>query len=429
MIDFDEEFYLQTNPDVERLVSIGLFDCGFTHYCLNGKYENRLWSNSLISKNFNLKAHYPDGMVKPVNIRPKLRYEPIDKPLKKSTEPYLLILFGHLQRSLFYAGYRAFFRDFDAVFPMFDKIVLSVEFDPIETELATQYCNRIEVIGQKDLYDTEIMPDLIICFSNHLFAKALKLFNRPQRMIYYCQEYEAGFFPFGIEFIEAEKAVAYSQNLIVSTVVLRDFLAGKGLLNATRIFVSSPEIETFDVKPGSSRKLFFYFRPEYFHTRNLPEIIWEAVHEFCNKNHNYDLYLVGTIDTSFSFHLNGNRIYVLSKLPNDAYIELISSCEAVVSMIYSAHPGVVAYQAAASGIPTVTNVFENRNAAYLRQMSENIVPYDPVTDSLAEKIEEAMLMPKGRKSFRNELYAGNDQAPLTGFIFEILNQDENNTLE
>ena len=88
---------------------------------------------------------------------------------------------------------------------------------------------------------------------------------------------------------------------------------------------------------------------------------------------------------------------------------------ALVSLIHSAHPGVIAFQAAASGIPTVTNVFGRRDAALLRRISDNIVPYDPVHDSLLDCIERALTMDKGRPSFDASLYAGAASRDLPGF--------------
>jgi hypothetical protein len=93
---------------------------------------------------------------------------------------------------------------------------------------------------------------------------------------------------------------------------------------------------------------------------------------------------------------------------------------ALVSLIHSAHPGVIAFQAAASGIPTVTNVFGRRDAALLRRISDNIVPYDPVHDSLLDCIERTLTMDKGRPSFDASLYASAASRDLPGFIDGIL---------
>ncbi len=134
--------------------------------------------------------------------------------------------------------------------------------------------------------------------------------------------------------------------------------------------------------------------------------------------------MVGSVDTCYSYKINGTSIYIINKLPKEDYIQLISSCDVAVSMIYSAHPGVIAFQAAASGIPTVTNVFENRDANLLKQVSENILPYDPVRENLLELVEEALIMPKGKKSFNEALYSGPQDQSLNDFIDIVLSSDE-----
>jgi hypothetical protein len=422
-IDFDEEFYLKANKDIAKLVSLGLLDSGFTHFCLSGKNENRIWSNKLIKTKFQLTPNFPEGFFSPTNIKPKQNYPPILKKLEKSKEPFLLILFAHLQSDLFYAGYTAFFRDFLPVFEQFSKITISVESNVYEPKLAKQYYSKIEVVNQNQLYNLKTRPDVILCFSNQLFTKASKLFSELDKTVYYCQEYEAGFFPYGSEFIEAEKAIANSKNIIISTVLLKNFIEKKNLLNDKRIYVTSPKIEQIDIKSGKWNKLFFYFRPEYFHARNIPEILWETVHEFCQKHKGYEIYMVGSIETRFSFEINGNPVFVLNKLPTEQYNELIATCDVVIAMIYSAHPGVIAFQTAASGIPTVTNIFESRDQNILKQISENFVPYNPVKDSLLEKIELALSLPKGIKSFDQELYGGKkEDLTLSEFILKIWNQ-------
>lgn len=130
--------------------------------------------------------------------------------------------------------------------------------------------------------------------------------------------------------------------------------------------------------------------------------------------------MVGTVDTCYSYEINGTPIYVLSKLSKQAYIDLITSCDLVVSMIYSPHPGIIAFQAAASGIPAITNIFENRDKHLLCNISKNIVPYDPVRDNLLELIEYALTLPKGNKSFNESLYSGHQDGSLLDFINDIL---------
>jgi hypothetical protein len=130
--------------------------------------------------------------------------------------------------------------------------------------------------------------------------------------------------------------------------------------------------------------------------------------------------MVGTVATSYSFRRGGNSIFVVQKLKNNDYIGLVSSCDVVVSLIYSAHPGVIAFQTAGSGIPTVTNVFENRSASLLRAISKNFIPYDPLRDDLMTLIEQGLAMPKGERSFNSELYGHQNNQSLEDYFLEIL---------
>lgn len=423
IIDFNEEFYLNVNYDVKQEVIDGSFYSGFSHFCLHGQNERRLWSNNKLECKFSLVPNLPKGMFAPVNLRLKDLNNPNPQSLSKDHPPYLLILFPNLQQNLFYAGYTEFFHDFLPVFDHFPKIVLAVEHHHFEPELAHKFLSRIEVISQKQLNSDPEMPDVIICYSAHMVTKAVDMFNDLNKIVYYCQEFESGFFPFGSSYIEAERAIYHSRHLVISTALLKNFLQQRDLITTNHILVTSPKLERFQIRKDKEKKLFFYFRPEYFNTRNLHEILWDVMQKFCQKYTGYELFLAGTIDTCFSFQINNNDIFVISKLPKDKYFQLISQCDVVVAMIYSAHPGVIAFQAAASGLPVVTNIFDNRNAELLCSISENIVPFDPVRDQLLEKIEIALAMPKGRLSFNENLYSGNQDYPsFEEFISVILEQ-------
>ena len=423
LIDFDENFYLSAHPDVAAAVASGAFSCGYVHYCLAGQYERRVWSDGQLERVFSIKPNFPAGFLAPANVRPLPLgvSSVIDlSHLPKSSEPFLLILFHHLEEDLFFAGYTEFFNDVAPIFGRFTRIVISVESEKFDPNLATRYSNRIEVIQDKELARLGYLPSLIICFNSRLTNKARHFFGDLNRSIYYCQDFESGFFPYGAEYIDAAKAIRNSRNIIVSTALLKDFLIDRKLLTDQRIFTVSPKIEPFDVLSEKTKRIFVYFRPERFHSRNLPETLMEAVQDFCMKHSGYEIYMVGTVDTRYSYRMNGTSIYVISRLPKKEYVQLISSCDVVVSMIYSAHPGVIAFQAAASGIPTVTNTFENRNATLLKQISENIAPYDPVRENLLELIEEALNMPKGKKSFNRVLYSGRQEESLCDFIDTVL---------
>jgi hypothetical protein len=423
MIEFDEDFYLAANRDVAEAVAKGNVSCGYVHYCLAGQYEGRIHSDRQLKHRFSIQPSYPSGFLAPVGDRPlqPLRVRISLAQLPQSPQPFLLILFSHLQEDLFFAGYSEFFKDHGAVFERFDRVIIAVESAKFDKKLASRYLSRIEVMHLSEIGSLKYKPDIVIGFNAHLTCAAYQMLpDTPERVVYYCQDFESGFFPFGADYIVGEKAIADSRNLVVSTELLNKFLSNRGLVNAQHVFVTRPMINILDVPEIKTKRLFFYYRPEFFHKRNMPDALMDAVREFCYKHNGYEIYMVGSVATAYSFKINGTQVYVINKLPKNDYVELISSCDVVVSMIYSAHPGVIAFQAAASGIPTVTNVFENRDASLLKNISKNIVPYDPVRGSLLAAIEQALAMPKGQAAFNEVLYSGNQQGSLANFYTRIL---------
>lgn len=421
LVDFDESFYLAVHPDVAAEVARGVIFSGYLHFCLAGRSEGRIYSDTALRRTFGRDPACSVGALAPVKRRQDSHWISLDH-LPDGQQSLLLIMLSHLQEDLFYAGYSEFFKDYAPIFDRFDRVIVAVVHPQFDASLAVRYSSRIEVIHYPEVVSLKQKPSLLLGFNSHLAEVAHKMLpSHPERVIYYCQDFEAGFFPLGADYIIGERAVANSRNLIVSTELLKKFLQQRGLVTNQKIFVTQPRIEIFKVNEHKTRRLFFYYRPEEFNRRNLPELLVQAVEEFCQIYKGYEIFLVGSVASSYSYKVNGTPVFVLSKLPKDDYVRLIASCDVVVSTIYSAHPGVIAFQAAASGIPAVTNVFENRSADLLRKISSNIVPFDPVRGSLLEAIEKALAMPKGQPSFNEALYSGGGQAgSLADFHDEIL---------
>jgi hypothetical protein len=421
-IDFDEEFYLRANPDVARDVQERRLSCGYAHYCIAGRAEGRKHSDKALHRRYGIHPTLGTGFLAPVDRSP-LQDVALLSGMPESPRSLLLILFSHLQEDLFFAGYSEFFRDYGPIFARFERVVIAVEHREFDASLAARYAPNIEVMHMSAVGSIGYKPALLVAFNAELTERAHRMLPQHRdRIVYYCQDFESGFHPFGVDYIIGERAVARTPNLVVSTEILRRFFQQNGLLADQNVFVTRPRIEALEVSPQKTKRLFLYYRPEMFHKRNLPEVLKEVVLRFTEKYTGYEIYMVGSVRTSYSYRANGTQVYVISKLPMKEYVELISSCDVVVSLIYAAHPGVIAYQAAASGIPTVTNTFRNRDAALLRSISQNLVPYDPVHGDLLESIETALAMPKGGRSFNENLYSGEGGASLLEFHSGILQQ-------
>lgn len=423
-IDFDEAFYKSMHQDIAHLIDQKAYPAGYIHYCLFGKAEGRIWSTNEIKTRFGISPQTGQGFLTPSLAKP-YREEIFDLSYReRSADSWLLIIFSYLQADLFFAGYSEFFRDFKPVFNLFDRVTIAIDSPTFDAAIATAYLSTIEVIHISQLPAIYLKPHVIVAFNHRLFYKAVQIYNDLNRTVYYCQEHEAGFFPFGTDYILAEQAVAKSKNLVISTTLLKEYFAAKQLLsNESHIFITSPKIIPYTVSQGKSKKLFFYFRPESFQSRNLAPMIYSTVAEFCNQHTGYEIYMVGTIATAYSYTQNENKIFISNKLPQDKYIDLISGCDLVISLIYSAHPGVIAYQAAASGIPTITNIFENRSASVLKAISSNLIPFDPVRDDLLDLVQSSLDLPKGNKSFDESIYGKKNDQKLENYIKNIMNME------
>jgi len=418
-LDFDEEFYLAANPDVAHAVVQGRFSCGYVHFCLEGRESGRPWSDRQLEGRFALRANFPLGMMRAEHLLPP----PLDMPVfahrPLAPAPLLLVLVQHLQEDLFFAGYSSLFRDLAPVFDGYARIVVAVANAQFDARLAQRYCERIEVMTMAVLTEMPVRPHVVVCMNHELVLRAMARFGDNRRIVYYCQEFEAGFVPYGSRYVEAETAISCVRWLVLSTLPLEDFLRRRGLVTDQRVCRTAPRIEVLDVDPAPRQRIFFYFRPEFFNSRNLPETVSAAVRAFCLRHDGYEIYLMGSVATRYSYTLNGNSVFVISKLPAEEYHALLASCDAAVALIYAAHPGVIAFQAAASGIPTVTNTFDNRDSAWLKSVSDNFVAFDPVREHLVDKVEQALARPKGVKSFNQALYDGPASQTLAGFLEDV----------
>lgn len=419
-IDFDDYFYLEANPDVKRAVQAGDYLCGYIHYCLYGQNEPRLWSTRHIRREFGVQPQVGQGLFEPTNFKAPSTYGPDLCALPLAAKLTLLVFLQNLQEDLFFAGYSGFFNELKSIFPVFSHIMVVVVSPEFEPELAQRFDQRIEVLHLSELGKLTEKPSVILNFDAETFHVARDIFNALDRTIYYCQDFEAGFYPFGTYYVRAEQAVAHSRNIVLSTGLLKDFLARRDLLSSANIHVTAPLIKALKVEESRKKRLFFYFRPERFNTRNMPELVMATVEAFCRKHRDYEIFLCGAVKTSYSIRVHGTDVSVLSKLPKGEYEALLASCDAVVALIYSAHPGVIAFQAAASGIPTVTNTFETRDSDVLHAISKNIVPFDPVRDDLLDKLEDALRMPKGQPSFNAESYEGRSSESFLQYVTRIM---------
>lgn len=429
-LDFDDAFYLDANPDVKACVLSGEIPCGYVHFLLHGAKEQRPYSDKSVEFAFNVPVKYPSGLFKPSSFLP-LQYFPDLRHLNCSDSTKTLVVFvPYLQKELFFAGYTAFFNDIKNIFSIFDEVKIYVTNSDIDEGLVKGFGSNIVVDSYQNISSLSHRPDLIYVFDSETYHQARDIFSDKGDIIYYCQDDEAGFHPFGTLYIRSRQVNKLVRNCIFSTKMLFDYFNGYGFLSDDcNSFITAPKIdlipsEYLSNKRYDRKRIFFYYRPESFNSRNLDRIIIDSIYKISKEYSELDVFLVGSVATAFSRKIQGVNVYAINKLPKDEYFELLMSCDICVAMIYSAHPGVIAYQAAASGVTTITNTFSNRDAFFLRQISNNLVPYDPLVEDLASKIIESLNIPKKEARFNYKLYSGLDENKIsfTDYNLNILRE-------
>jgi hypothetical protein len=413
--DFDEGFYLAVHADVADAVSRGDFSSGYEHFQVHGEEERRIWSNRTGLVPFDRRAQLGSGIYFPETMR-DLFARTAWKPTLSGRRAHgqLLILVPHLRTELFYAGYSSFFAECAAVAEDFSDVKVICIDDQIAPGILDAYLPDARVVGAHEIGNEPLdEPDLAISFDTNTTLIACEDLGLRARTIYYCQDFEAGLHPYGLAYTRALRALHLCDYLVVSTPQLRDFLDARGLLTAREVCVTVPNVTKLASRPTVPRRIFVYFRPEYFNTRNMADYLLPEILQFCDTNTGYEFFLAGTVATDLAFTYEGNSIVVLSKLNFDDYQDLVMSSEVALSMIYSAHPGVVAYQTALSGIPTITNVFDNRSADDVRRLSPNLIPLDLERDSFVDVFERAL----AHSSVTQESFFFGDDGELSSVEF------------
>jgi hypothetical protein len=268
-------------------------------------------------------------------------------------------------------------------------------------------------------------PLLVYAFDVACIRLANALFRDIAPIVYYCQDFEPSFPPNGSEYVEALRATFSVDNMVVSTTLLYNFLLNSQAISAKNIWVTSPEISPVEIRESIPGQIFCYFRPEEFNRRNLSNLLLEACLELAESGMEYRFFLVGSVETDLAFKVKNSDFIFLSKLEKNDYISLMASSSAVVSLIYSAHPGVIAFQSASSGIPTVTNTFDNRSSNYLSKISKNIIPWNPLTDRLSDAIVRALSQERGVPDFEASMYSQNAPDSFAEFNTRIIQEFNN----
>jgi hypothetical protein len=254
----------------------------------------------------------------------------------------------------------------------------------------------------------------------HIAHAALGSLRR-ERFLYLIQEYEPFTFPMGSAAALASASYDLPHTALFSTELLSDFFAAHKIgvfangrstgdrdsasfRNAiTPVGPVGPE----DVKRGPPRRLLFYARPEEHAQRNLFEIGAAALDAAVSAGHlqGWELAGIGGVEggaSDLALPRSGASVRLIPRSAQADYARLLRSFDVGLALMYTPHPSLVPIEMCAVGMSTVTNTFENKDAAALGRISSNLIAAEPSVDGVAEALANA----EARSSRLDERAAG-----------------------
>lgn len=147
--------------------------------------------------------------------------------------------------------------------------------------------------------------------------------------------------------------------------------------------------------PGK-KIIFLYARLNEQESRNMPELAIEAVNRMCwdgiLDDEEWEIHCYGSPDARPFRMRNGMIARMLPHLTLEEYAAELRSAAFGMAFVLSPHPGYMAFELAACGVPVITNIFLNKTAAYMRSISPLIhashPTYDAVTATLRRCLQE-----------------------------------------
>jgi hypothetical protein len=241
----------------------------------------------------------------------------------------------------------------------------------------------------------------------HVAAAALPEL-RAERFLYLIQEYEPFIFPMGSAAALARGSYELPHTALFSTDLLRDWFAAQriGVYSAgsdagnaasasfenaiTPVGPVDPEA----LHPHGPRRLLFYARPEEHASRNLFEVGAMALDRAvaAGRFSGWDLVGVGTVESGGSALVlpsSGRTLQLAPRTSQGEYADLLRSSDVGLALMYTPHPSLVPIEMAAAGMPTVTNTFENKDAAALARISSNLIAAEPSVEGVSAALAQA----------------------------------------
>lgn len=213
-------------------------------------------------------------------------------------------------------------------------------------------------------------------------------------VIYFIQDFEPGFYPFGTEYALASSTYDADFHWLINSVPLTEFFKQLGYSDHQNMVSFRPEIDRQKIRLASDLwkteedrfRIIFYGRPN--HPRNMFELGIASLQLFIASLDSEDRRKV-VIRSVGGFHEPidlgfGVSMCSIGKLEIDDYFTLLSHTDLGLSLMQSPHPSHLALELPMAGIPTITNSYLRFRVPWVRDLHVT----DPRPHLLAAKIGE-----------------------------------------
>jgi glycosyltransferase involved in cell wall biosynthesis len=224
---------------------------------------------------------------------------------------------------------------------------------------------------------------------------------------YLIQEYEPMTFPMGSFAALAAQSYRFPHFGLFSSELLRDYFrrheigvyAGGGTpgdeLSAAfqNAITPIPGPGAEQLSARRTRRVLFYARPEPHAARNMFELGLLALQRAAAEGifrEGWELRGIGSVKGRRRIRLGaGLELELLPRASQTDYAGLLAEHDVGLALMYTPHPSLVPIEMACAGLLTVTNTFENKTAAALREISTNLIAGEPSVEGIVSALGQA----------------------------------------
>lgn len=266
----------------------------------------------------------------------------------------------------------------------------------------------------KRFHVSDMTKDITLSHGDHVCATAswtlpaaIKIAKKTgtQYPMYFIQDCEPCFWGWGPGHACLMEGYAETFLPVINTKSLAKMLFNIGIgsfsdkefRERTLIFQPSVDRALFYPEPQKHNKriLFVYTRFGETEQRNMYQLALEAVSRAVDSgllsSETWEIHCYGAQEHEPVVFSSGIKTVMLPSLDMAAYAREIRQASLILYLVLSPHTGYMPLEAAACGVPAVTNTYLNKTADYLRQISPLIHPARPTLDGVAEALATELL--------------------------------------